>query len=393
MAAASVARCGDWLMISAGKTLLSLDTGSSRNAFVFDCSAAERRPRDEAADGDDHRDAEVSRDEGTDCILALAVSPTGKLVALTDDNKRLVLFRTEPKWQCVSTRWVVRRCTSLAFSMDEECVLVADKSGDVYSFSTKQPHAAGQVKLGHLSMLLALTVTPDNKFSITADRDEKIRVSCLRGPHNIQSFCLGHTEFVSALLVPSKSPDCLLSGSGDGTVKLWHYETGRRLQSWDLQELSETPTEERLAVRRISCSPDGHVAVQCDRCPWLQLFEIKEGSEVKPSTCLRLPHVVWDMVFDQKCQLWILLENQQTPVLLYKHAQQGWEQCDLQQSDLKRVSAALHTHWDCFKGRRKRRGCSKREQLEMVLHPTRPGRGLSWDQNTPTNQCFNLLFF
>lgn len=59
-------------------------------------------------------------------------------------------------------RWVVRRCTSLAFSQAEDELLVADKSGDVYSFSVVEPQKEGELKMGHLSMLLAV-VRNDNK--------------------------------------------------------------------------------------------------------------------------------------------------------------------------------------------------------------------------------------
>ena len=31
---------------------------------------------------------------------------------------------------------------------------MADKSGDVYSFSVLEPHGGGRLELGHLSMLL-----------------------------------------------------------------------------------------------------------------------------------------------------------------------------------------------------------------------------------------------
>lgn len=48
----------------------------------------------------------------------------------------------------------MRRCTSLAFTQAEDEVFVADKSGDVYSFSVPEPQKAGELKLGHLSMLL-----------------------------------------------------------------------------------------------------------------------------------------------------------------------------------------------------------------------------------------------
>jgi len=48
----------------------------------------------------------------------------------------------------------VRRCTSLVFTQAEDEVFVADKSGDVYSFSVLEPQKPGELKLGHLSMLL-----------------------------------------------------------------------------------------------------------------------------------------------------------------------------------------------------------------------------------------------
>lgn len=49
---------------------------------------------------------------------------------------------------------MARRCTALTFIASEEKVLVADKSGDVYSFSVLEPHGCGHLELGHLSMLL-----------------------------------------------------------------------------------------------------------------------------------------------------------------------------------------------------------------------------------------------
>lgn len=51
-------------------------------------------------------------------------------------------------------RSVARRCTALTFTASEEKVLVADKSGDVYSFLVQEPNAHGHLELGHLSMLL-----------------------------------------------------------------------------------------------------------------------------------------------------------------------------------------------------------------------------------------------
>lgn len=55
---------------------------------------------------------------------------------------------------CDLLRFVVRKCTALVFTNAEDELLVADKSGDVYSFSVVEPQREGELKMGQLSMLL-----------------------------------------------------------------------------------------------------------------------------------------------------------------------------------------------------------------------------------------------
>ena len=81
--------------------------------------------------------------------------------------------------------------------------------------------------LGHLSMLLDITMSPCGKFVITCDRDEKIRVSKFPNAYNIHCYCLGHTDFVTSLqVVPHITENLLLSASGDGTLRVWKYLEG-----------------------------------------------------------------------------------------------------------------------------------------------------------------------
>ncbi len=70
------------------------------------------------------------------------------------------------------------------------------------------------------------------RYILTADRDEKIRVSRYPAAHDIHCYCLGHTEFVTGLAVLRRQEEGLvLSSSGDGTVRCWNYETGDELSS------------------------------------------------------------------------------------------------------------------------------------------------------------------
>ncbi|XP_062861862.1 tRNA (guanine-N(7)-)-methyltransferase non-catalytic subunit wdr4 [Trichomycterus rosablanca] len=350
---AAVCCAGDWLVFTSSHNLIAVDIKHSREPFVFDCSKAEQKPKE--TESENKSDGGESQQEGSDQILAFASSASGNYAALTDDNKRLVLFRTQPSLECISTRWVVRRCTSLVFSQAEDELFGADKSGDVYSFSVLEPQKQGELKLGHLSMLLGISLSPDDKYIITADRDEKIRVSHRTSPYNIQAFCLGHTEFVSALCTPAGHTEWLLSGSGDGTMKVWQYETGRRLQSFDLQQFgfsedSNTETEEaqRFAISRIIGSPDGsHVAVQCESFPAVQLFAT-DGERLTPTEKLVLPHKPCGVTFDSRSGLWVLLENEDANVLLYTHSDGRWQR-ESESADLQRVSETLHTRRELLK--------------------------------------------
>ncbi|XP_063496610.1 tRNA (guanine-N(7)-)-methyltransferase non-catalytic subunit WDR4 isoform X3 [Symphalangus syndactylus] len=228
-----LALCGQTLVVRGGSRFLATSTASSDDdsLFIYDCSAAEKKSQE-------NKGEDAPLDQGSVVILASTFSKSGSYFALTDDSKRLILFRTKP-WQCLSVRTVARRCTALTFIASEEKVLVADKSGDVYSFSVLEPHGCGHLELGHLSMLLDVAVSPDDCFILTADRDEKIRVSWAAAPHSIESFCLGHTEFVSRISVVPTQPGLLLSSSGDGTLRLWEYRSGRQLHCCHLASLQE----------------------------------------------------------------------------------------------------------------------------------------------------------
>jgi tRNA (guanine-N(7)-)-methyltransferase subunit TRM82 len=54
--------------------------------------------------------------------------------------------------------------------------------------------AGGTLILGHTSLLTSFILSEDEKYIITSDRDEHIRVSWYPQGYNIEAFCLGHRE-------------------------------------------------------------------------------------------------------------------------------------------------------------------------------------------------------
>ncbi|XP_059866252.1 tRNA (guanine-N(7)-)-methyltransferase non-catalytic subunit WDR4 isoform X2 [Delphinus delphis] len=346
---AGLALCGNELVVRGGSRLLATSTSSSDDdsLFIYDCSAAEKEAQEHK--GEDGQPV----DKGSDTVLASTFSTSGSYFALTDDSKRLILFRTKP-WQCLSVRTVVRRCTALTFTASEEKVLVADKSGDVYSFSVLEPHGSGRLELGHLSMLLDVAVSPDDRYVLTADRDEKIRVSWAAAPHNIESFCLGHTEFVSRIFVVPDHPELLLSSSGDRTLRLWQYRSGRELHCCHLPSLQE-PTEpwsnKRFAASRITYwRQEDCVALLCDGLPVVCLFQLDAPRrQLVYQQQLTFQHRVWDAAFEEARGLWVLQDCREAPLVLCRPVGGQWQ--SLPESAVsKRVCAHLRENWAMLEG-------------------------------------------
>ncbi|GJP77357.1 hypothetical protein CLOP_g7765 [Closterium sp. NIES-67] len=210
-----------------------------------------------------------------DAIRAVCVDPTGRVVATAGDDKIVNLWVRENastlnSWICCHKEKVPKRVSAMGFNSDGRYLLFADKFGVVHALAVPPfanesastiPSSSNQLAmetakqlLGHCcSIITCLAVSHGSRFIATGDRDGKIRVSVfpdhpLEGAHEIQSFCLGHTGFLTALAFvgePASAKRCetdgtvaasdgsqplLLSAAADATVRLWDPQDGRCLQ-------------------------------------------------------------------------------------------------------------------------------------------------------------------
>lgn len=134
----------------------------------------------------------------------------------------------------------------------------------------QQPAFEMTLLLGHVSMLTDLLVAErgdGRRYIVTSDRDEHIRVS--RGApqaHVIESFCLGHKDFVGAMVIPPaadddndaknsddqgrRSGDVLVSGGGDPDLFVWDWVRGRLLSRAGILPLAReiAPETTKVAV-------------------------------------------------------------------------------------------------------------------------------------------------
>ncbi|KAG6509512.1 tRNA (guanine-N(7)-)-methyltransferase non-catalytic subunit wdr4-like [Zingiber officinale] len=186
----------------------------------------------------------------TDSIRAIKFGANGRLFASAGDDKLVKIWVTNP-WRCIWTVPADKRVSAVAISHSGHYVAFADKFGVVWLIEIDEEKVQ-QLKfdskpvpiLGHYcSIITRLDFSADDRFIVSADRDFKIRVTVfpkepLNGAHEIQSFCLGHTDFVSCLafVCPfGHANGFLLSGSGDSTVRLWDFVSGTLLATCEVR--------------------------------------------------------------------------------------------------------------------------------------------------------------
>ncbi|XP_031847125.2 tRNA (guanine-N(7)-)-methyltransferase non-catalytic subunit wuho [Nomia melanderi] len=163
-------------------------------------------------------------------LTNMTFSNDGKYFFVCTNRKQLCLYERKDQ-NLLFNRTLARAASKVRFTPSND-IVVADKTGDAYLFPNNKSDNA-VLLLGHLSMLLDVLITEDEKYIITTDRDEKIRVSMFPNSYNIVSYCLGHKKFVTNILELPHDRSILVSCGGDGVFILWDYRNGKELLSVD----------------------------------------------------------------------------------------------------------------------------------------------------------------
>jgi len=288
-------------------------------------------------------------------VLCMSVSQCCTYFAVCNDRKQLLVWDTTNGWQLTKS-WVInRRASALCFTRSSDEIVLADRSGDVYVYSLKEDATDGVAKvpiLGHVSLLLDLLLSCNGKFLITCDRDEKIRVSRFPNAYNIESFCLGHSEFVSSLALMPLHPDLLVSSSGDGSIRIWHFETGEERASINVSEL--VPDANRLAVKKCICMLRQDVLVASYfGCRKLSVFSVKlslDKIDIYHQENVNFEAEPWDIGFDDKDTLWVAQPIQSEPVVTFNSVQN--DDCiHFQRTDKSNLPVLdkINEDWEFFK--------------------------------------------
>ncbi|XP_044758699.1 tRNA (guanine-N(7)-)-methyltransferase non-catalytic subunit wuho [Coccinella septempunctata] len=208
----SLKKCRDNILFNSGKKLIIFNGDNIKTVNL-----------PEPAHNLDKRGEKNVKDINDFNISCFSVSRDHKFIAISFENKEVMIMN---EYFELLRKFVVARTTSAMSFTSSNSLIVADKTGDVFLYDLKEDAMTPVLMLGHLSVVLDVALTDCEKYVITCDRDEKIRVSKFPNSYNIQSFCLGHEKFVLSVKVLQNK---LISASGDGMVRFWNYLDGKQL--------------------------------------------------------------------------------------------------------------------------------------------------------------------
>ncbi|KZP30627.1 WD40 repeat-like protein [Athelia psychrophila] len=185
-------------------------------------------------------------------IRCAAVDAEGVHLVTSGDDKMLKVWRIDGL-ALLNSRELPKKPTGIEFTKDGQTLVVSDKFGDIFSYplhpapaprikrtrgalASHENPSGGALILGHASLMTAFALSADGRYVVSADRDEHVRVSWYPQGWNIESFCLGHEKYVTAVHIPAFAPGTMVSGGGDAVLKVWDWMTGKlkaEVEVWD----------------------------------------------------------------------------------------------------------------------------------------------------------------
>ncbi|KAF7721160.1 WD repeat-containing protein 4 [Apophysomyces ossiformis] len=278
---------------------------------------------------------------------SIAFNADGTLLVTTGDDKKIRVFNTND-WSLKLTRNAIKRVNAIRFSKDNQ-IVVADKFGDVYCHPLDESNDSKLSPIvGHVSMVTDMTLSTDEKFVITADRDEHIRVSQFPNGYNIETFCLGHTDVVTCVQILPWDIAKLVSAGGDSTIRLWDYVKGKEVQMLDIRSYIEkyipAAADANSAdpmVNSITLDPKSEsVAIGFAKTPAVLIFEWNKGSLVYKET-LETKNPVLSISWDLESRLWVsVAAESEDLVLVFRKTDEKFEQVPSDDSLVKQINGA-----------------------------------------------------
>ncbi|DAZ99474.1 TPA: hypothetical protein N0F65_001659 [Lagenidium giganteum] len=221
-----------------------------------------------------------------------AVDMKHALLVLVDERK-LMHYEVDVQGDSIKlceTRDAPRNSTCMSIgrvqvdSKTQYAVVVGEKTGEAVAFPFPDINRDLKTLLGHTtSMITHMATNSDSSLLLTADRDEKIRVSRFPQTSIVQSYCLGHEASLTKISCCVLTPELVVSTSLDNTIKLWNMKSGELLGSHQLLDDAVEDKQAALVNVSLAVSPQSNVIVALLNQQIVRLFVISQSENGSPS--------------------------------------------------------------------------------------------------------------
>ncbi|KAI9216994.1 WD40-repeat-containing domain protein [Blastocladiella britannica] len=260
-------------------------------------------------------------------IRALAFSPDGQFLATTGEDKILKVWATADGKQ-VSERVLEKRAVEVCVTPDNATVVVADKHGDAWAYplrlqsgtTSTKPGDDGKIIAGHVSMVTACKLVANGTRLLTADRDEKVRVSRYPASFVVEGWLLSHSQFV-AHIAPIGASETVATAGGDDWVGLWDWRSATLLARGDLrgslgldaapaatkEESTTTAAAPKIAVRALVSHTD-HIAAVVEGLDRVVVFRGATSGTLDLDRVVTVPAAIGQVLtaaYDAAGRLWL----------------------------------------------------------------------------------------
>jgi WD40 repeat protein/transcriptional regulator with XRE-family HTH domain len=213
------------------------------------------------------------------CVWSVAYSPDGQQLASGSDDKTVRVWNLQG--QCLRIlEGHTQSVYSIHFATDQQTLASSSNDATIRIWDMSNGHCLSVLQ-GHTSGVLCVRYSPDGQLLASGSRDGSIRLwsdylspDRHPKPHSINSsakLLQGHTDFVWDIAF---SPDgrFLVSGSRDGTLRLWNVQDGQSIHVFE---------GHKHDVYGLAISGDSQSLVSAGKDQTARLWHLQSGRNLK----------------------------------------------------------------------------------------------------------------